>query len=109
MKFCRKCGCMMLPEKNQDKVVWICRKCGRKEKGDNTNVLITSKEKVHRVAIPVVDIEKEKDKLSMIDLECHKCKNVGVMWWLQQTRAGDEPATRFYKCIKCGFTWRESS
>ncbi|CAH9051791.1 unnamed protein product [Cuscuta europaea] len=24
-----------------------------------------------------------------------------------QTRSADEPATRFYKCIGCGFTWKE--
>ncbi|MEM4865380.1 MAG: hypothetical protein QXY09_02690 [Acidilobaceae archaeon] len=24
-----------------------------------------------------------------------------------QTRAADEPPTRFYRCTKCGYTWRE--
>jgi len=24
-----------------------------------------------------------------------------------QTRAADEPPTRFYRCTKCGHTWRE--
>ncbi|MBS3171381.1 hypothetical protein J4449_02085 [Candidatus Woesearchaeota archaeon] len=26
--------------------------------------------------------------------------------WLVQTRAADEAATRFFKCVKCMHTWR---
>ncbi|MEK6946569.1 MAG: transcription factor S, partial [Nanoarchaeota archaeon] len=28
-------------------------------------------------------------------------------FWLVQTRAGDEPETKFLKCEKCGHTWRD--
>ncbi|MDP6459515.1 MAG: transcription factor S, partial [Candidatus Hydrothermarchaeota archaeon] len=30
-------------------------------------------------------------------------------WWLLQTRKADESETRFYRCTKCKFTWREYS
>ncbi|MBI2112883.1 transcription factor S, partial [Candidatus Woesearchaeota archaeon] len=25
----------------------------------------------------------------------------------QQTRGADEPETRFFRCTKCNYTWRE--
>ncbi|MEM0290915.1 MAG: transcription factor S, partial [Thermoplasmata archaeon] len=31
----------------------------------------------------------------------------GAYWMLKQTRAADEPETRFYICTKCGYRWRE--
>jgi len=38
---------------------------------------------------------------------CPKCGHQGAHWMLQQTRAADEPETRFYICPKCGYRWRE--
>ena len=45
-------------------------------------------------------LEKEK---------CPKCGNMEAYSWQRQTRGGDEPATRFYRCVKCSKTWREYS
>ncbi|MBI2108536.1 transcription factor S, partial [Candidatus Woesearchaeota archaeon] len=28
-------------------------------------------------------------------------------FWLVQTRAGDEPETKFLRCEKCSHTWRD--
>lgn len=109
MRFCKKCGSIMFPDKEKDQLVWKCRKCGRTEKAKKEETLIVSKEKKDKKEIPVIDMDKEKKKLSVVDVKCHKCGNVGAMWWLQQTRSGDEPATRFFKCVECGFTWRENS
>ncbi|MCD6114052.1 MAG: transcription factor S, partial [Thermoprotei archaeon] len=39
--------------------------------------------------------------------ECPKCGNREAYVWMMQTRAADEPPTRFYRCTKCGYTWRE--
>ena len=40
-------------------------------------------------------------------IECEKCGNKEAFYWQIQTRAGDEPMTRFYRCTKCKETWRE--
>ena len=37
---------------------------------------------------------------------CPQCENTEAYWWMQQTRSGDEPPTIFYKCTKCGYSWR---
>lgn len=39
--------------------------------------------------------------------ECSKCGNGQAYYWMMQTRSADEPSTRFYRCTKCNFTWRE--
>lgn len=99
----------MIPDKSDGKLVWICRGCGKLQRGRKDQELILSKEVNDKRPIPVIDFEKETEKLSVIEMDCWKCKNDKAMWWLQQTRSGDEPATRFFKCVKCGHTWRENS
>ena len=38
---------------------------------------------------------------------CGKCKHNEATFYLRQTRAADEPTTRFYQCTKCKHRWRE--
>jgi DNA-directed RNA polymerase subunit M len=107
IKFCPKCGSMMVPEKGEKGAVWRCRKCKHEIKEKNSKKLVLRKKVEGKVEIPVFDTEKNADKLSTIEAECGKCGNMRAVWWIQQTRAGDEASTRFYKCVKCGHTWRE--
>lgn len=69
---------------------------------------------------PLVEENKSKKKIEVVDaddetlpedktIECPECDNMGAFWWLQQTRAGDEPETKFLKCSKCKHTWRDYS
>ncbi len=37
---------------------------------------------------------------------CKKCKNSNCEVTQKQTRAADEPATTFVKCLECGFNFR---
>ncbi|MEM2262418.1 MAG: zinc ribbon domain-containing protein, partial [Ignisphaera sp.] len=41
------------------------------------------------------------------EVRCPKCEYNEIYAWQIQTRAADEPPTTFYKCAKCGYTWRE--
>jgi len=42
------------------------------------------------------------------DKECGKCGEEKVHeWWMEQTRASDEPPTRFYECTECGNVHKE--
>jgi len=38
---------------------------------------------------------------------CPKCKHNEATYYLRQTRAADEPTTRFYQCTDCKNRWRE--
>ncbi|RLG87398.1 MAG: transcription factor S, partial [Thermoprotei archaeon] len=40
-------------------------------------------------------------------VRCPRCGYDEVYYWEVQTRAADEPTTRFFKCARCGYVWRE--
>jgi len=45
--------------------------------------------------------------MPLTDEVCPKCKHGKAYYWLVQTRAGDEPETRFFRCKECKHTWRD--
>ena len=54
-------------------------------------------------------MDKEIETNPLTEAECPKCHNKKARYWTQQTRAGDEPETKFYKCEKCKHVWRDYS
>lgn len=59
---------------------------------------------------PSYDVVSEDDTSHPVtEAECPKCKNSQAQWWSKQTRASDEPETRFFKCTACKHTWRDAS
>ncbi|WP_456472695.1 transcription factor S [Methanocaldococcus sp.] len=101
VKFCPKCNNVMIPAGD----VLRCAVCGYEEKGEKEGYEYKEEfKKKEKIAI----IEGSKiETLPTIKIECPKCGHTEAYWWLQQTRCADEPETRFYKCKKCGYTWRE--
>ncbi len=96
MMFCPKCGSLMF-SKN-------CS-CGYVLKEESTfEVKEELKTKIDKIDV----VGNEEDSLlPETDAECPKCKHNKAVFWLVQTRAGDEPETKFLKCKKCGHTWRD--
>lgn len=56
-----------------------------------------------------VDIAEEKDDHLPItnEAECPECGHGQAHYWTVQTRAGDEPETKFLKCPECKHVWRD--
>ena len=57
----------------------------------------------------IVVIGKKERNLSVLPqtkVPCPKCDNSTAFWWMVQTRGIDESATQFFRCTKCGHTWR---
>ena len=103
MLFCEKCGGLLIPKQQGKKTVMYCPKCGFKSKDTET---IETKETIKQGKdIEVIDKEQESNPL--VDQECPKCGHDKAYFWEVQTRAGDEPATQFFKCEKCKHTWRK--
>ena len=102
MKFCPKCGSIMMPKQAGKKIVLSCG-CGYNEETQNVSLKETSKHIDKEIAV----IEKEHTVNVVVEAECPKCHHSLAEHWEVQTRAADEPATRFFKCQKCGHTRRE--
>lgn len=103
--FCPKCGSILLPKVEKGKAIISCS-CGYKNKEGTEKVEIkesTSIKKTERT----YEVIEEKENLPLTYVDCPKCKHTKAYYWTKQTRAADEPETRFFKCEKCKHTWRE--
>ena len=104
MQFCPKCKAIMIPKMVGKKPVLQCGACGYTDKKAEAEPVV---EKVKAATEIKVVVENEKDVLPTTKAKCPSCNHDTAFFWLQQTRAGDEPETRFFKCVKCKHTWRE--
>lgn len=103
MKFCPKCGRILIPEKIKGKSYLVCKKCGYKEESKRKLVIVSGYKEESK---EVVVAGENKESLPIADVICPKCGNQKAYWFMQQTRSADEPPTIFYKCTKCGYSWR---
>ncbi len=111
MQFCPKCGNLMLPRRGDSGVMLVCTVCGYSMQGTSAaaGAYKLSVEVKHTEKEKTVVIETETPKVLPVtrDVICPKCGNGEAYYWIMQTRRADEPPTRFYRCTKCGHTWRE--
>lgn len=102
--FCPKCGSILLPKKEGNKKILACS-CGHRSKDVDQ---ATIKEEMTEIEKKVEVIDKGTlQTLPKMDAECPKCGHKKAYFWLVQTRAADEPETKFLKCEKCNHTWRD--
>lgn len=103
--FCPKCGSLLIPKKEDNKKVMTCS-CGYKA----TDVEITKLKEVVEKEDDVEVIEEDKNEtLPLVEAVCPKCNHDKAYFWMVQTRASDEPETKFFRCEKCKHTWRDYS
>ncbi len=110
MRFCPRCGSLMLPQRMSDgKLVWKCRSCGYVEDSAPAQPLLIRQQIKHseKERIVVIDDSVEKMGMTITRAVCPKCGNEQAYAWVMQTRRADEPPTRFFKCTRCGHVWRE--
>ncbi|AMM53869.1 MULTISPECIES: transcription factor S [Thermococcaceae] len=106
VKFCPKCGSIMIPDKKRG--VFVCRKCGYEEpiNPEDAKAYRRTEEVKHKPDEGVIVVEQDFSTLPTAKVTCPKCGYHEAWWWELQTRAGDEPSTIFYKCKRCGYVWR---
>lgn len=103
--FCPKCGHLLVPKIVENKRILVCSFCNYKEKSVEKAKIREVKEKKEKE----IEVVKKEDyeTLPLTETECPKCGHKKAYYWLVQTRAADEPETRFLKCEKCKHIWRE--
>lgn len=100
MEFCPKCGALLIQGKNKNK----CPRCNYYKKGKSEIKISEKMEGKKEIAV----ISEDKSQVfPIVGEDCKKCKNKEAYFWSVQMRSGDEAETKFFKCTKCGFTWRE--
>jgi DNA-directed RNA polymerase subunit M len=104
MKFCDECGTTLL--KDWENQSFVCKKCNT-EKTMEENIVYQNKNSDTDKIIVVGRKEKNLKTLPETDARCHQCGNSKAYWWMVQTRSIDESSTQFFRCTKCGHTWRE--
>lgn len=107
MKFCEKCGNLMLPGKKRKGLVYICRNCGHVSRSKKITATISERMVTEKNKILVLTEDDTLKQYPKTKIICPECENNEAYWYMQQTRGGDEPQTRFYTCTKCGHKWRE--
>ena len=103
--FCPKCGSILLPKKEGSKTVVKCS-CGY-QSSEKMDFGFTEKVKQSSVKIAVVEKDHDHEALPLMDAQCPKCGHHKARYWTVQTRAGDEPETKFLPCDKCRHRWRD--
>ena len=109
MRFCPRCGGLMLPvRKEGNRVILRCNRCGYEEEArERIMISRTIEHSPHEKTIVVDESAQNLKVLPTVRALCPRCGNNLAYYWMVQTRAADEPATRFFKCTKCGYVWRE--
>ena len=104
MKFCPKCEVKLIKRDSGLE----CSKCGYTEGQETKLTKKTNKQEPDNSLLAFEGNEGE-ESYSTIKMDCAKCGHDEAVWWMFQTRSADEPTTRFYRCQKCKYTWRDYS
>ena len=107
MKFCDECGSTLSTEwENRS---YKCPRCGVVKPLEAAAVFVNRHTPVNDKIIVIGKIERKVRTAPQTNASCPKCGNDGAYWWMVQTRSADESSTQFFRCTRCGRTWREYS
>ncbi len=94
--FCEKCGSLTVPSSGK----MVCLSCGHET---SESIKLGEKAKASKKMLEA----GEYDVNPIVPANCRKCKNKEAYYAIKQTRSSDEAPTKFFRCTKCGFTWRQ--
>ena len=101
--FCKSCGSLLIPEPDEKgKVKFSCRKCGQASRNKDLKIVDSNTKKSKLFFVDDKENEEETVKI-----KCPSCSKMKAKYWIIQTRAADEPPTKFFKCVACDHTWRD--
>ena len=117
--YCPRCKSIMVPlrgrrNRSSGRVKLVCKNCGYTTEVDGSQLgeayrFNVKVEKSPRDKILVVTGGQLPPGAEILkgNVRCPNCGYDEVIFWLMQARSADEPMTRFYRCRRCGHTWRE--
>lgn len=110
MRFCPKCNTRLKQKEDEKKQTkYVCVKCSYSTSQAEVKKARSEKTASGPSTASIKVLGEEADEIEPLpttSIECPKCKHDTAVWWMLQTRGGDEPTTQFYRCVKCNHTWR---
>jgi len=111
MEFCPDCQSLLYPLKKSSKnTVLKCKACGYeatiKDKAIEDDYKITVRVKKGE-DIVFIDENEEEIHLPQVNELCEKCGNNKAYYKEEIMSAEKGDIVIFYRCTKCGHTWRE--
>jgi len=103
VEFCEKCKNLMFPRGK----VLVCSNCGEEKAIENESEYRVVRKEEEKKKDRTLLVDEEVNVMPTTKAECPKCGHMEAQWWMVQTRKADEAETRFYRCTKCRYTWRE--
>ena len=115
MEFCTQCGSRLVPKKvnlgKQEMLMLVCTKCHFKKQEATVAARFNGKIIEHdpKQFLAVIGKEEQFSTLPTLQISCPRCGNNTANVWQVQTRGLDESSTQFFRCIQCGYTYRENT
>ena len=115
MEFCAECGSRLVPKKvnsgKQALMMMACTKCEFKKQELNSKVIVGGRIFEHnpKQLVAVIGKEEQFSVLPTLHIDCPRCGNNTANVWQVQTRGSDESSTQFFRCLRCGYTYRENT
>lgn len=91
---------------DSNKKLLVCPKCGAEEAVEENIVVTRNTDEKDKIVV-LGKKERNLRTTPQTKAKCPKCGNMTAYWWMVQTRSIDESATQFFRCTKCGYTWRD--
>jgi len=113
MEFCNECGSRLVPKKissgKQEFFMLVCTKCPLKKQDPTAAAHFNGKVIEHnpKQFVAVIGKKEQLSKLPTLQINCPRCGNITANVWQVQTRGSDESSTQFFRCVECGYTYRE--
>ena len=101
--FCPKCKSLLKLNRKTEQKECKNPNCGGHSESKGKDVITKRKQEDKEIVVT----EGIEGTLPTTKIICEKCKHNEATFYLRQTRAADEPTTRFYQCTKCKHRWRE--
>lgn len=106
MQFCEACGTMMIAE--GDQMVCTNEDCGAETTQDEGRAAaFVSTEEQSDAEVIETEEGAEFEGKPTADVTCEDCGHDRAWYTIKQTASADEPPTRFFKCMACGYRWRD--
>mmetsp|Transcript_16929 Transcript_16929/g.47247 ORF Transcript_16929/g.47247 Transcript_16929/m.47247 type:complete len:110 (-) Transcript_16929:608-937(-) len=105
--YCPTCANLLLVEliPNMGDLRYFCQTCCYVYSVDRE---ISKKVTIVRKEVDdVLGGDEEWKNVAKTDARCQKCDYHQAYFMEIQTRSADEPATLFFKCVNCGYQWKE--